>query len=225
MNRQRHPIPAAAAGSGLIERHCGSRRGGAYVFASSIIISRNENMTVTLNEAIAALERFVGFRRGRLVAVSQRLQQAGIIPTGAPRTPPRLDLAHVVCLFVAYAADAAIHLSAKSVELFETLTPGGADLSAAPKHLHLTAGDQLRAIAALAAEGDVDVRRIKLEFVSTWPELAIHWPDGSVQRFREMGALASHWGAGGHRKSISINGAALAGAFESLFGANFGVER
>ena len=181
-------------------------------------------MTVTLNEAIAALERFVGFRRGRLVSVSQRLQQAGIIPTGAPRTPPRLDLAHVVSLLVAYAADAAIHLSAKSVEVFETLTPGGAELSTAPRHLQLTAGDQLRAIAALAAEGDGDMRKLRLEFVSSWPELAIHWPDGSVQRFREIGALASHWGNGGHRKSITINGAALADAFGSLFGANSGVE-
>lgn len=181
-------------------------------------------MTVTLNEAIAALERFVGFRRGRLVSVSQRLQQAGILPIGAPRTPPQLDLTHVVCLLVAYAADAAIHLSAKSVEIIETLTPGGADLSSAPQHLRLTAGDQLRAIAALAAEGDSDMRRIKLEFVSTWPELAIHWPDGSVQRFREMGALASHWGDGAHRKSITVNGAALADAFEFLFGANSGVE-
>lgn len=174
--------------------------------------------TVTLNEAMSALERHVGFRRGRLVAVSQRLQQARIIPTGAPRTPPQLDLADVIALLVAYAADGAIHNSARSVQIYSALVPGGADLSTAPPAVRATAGAQLYAIAALAADGDNDMRRLKIEFVSTWPEIVIFFEDGTVQRFRELGSLGSHWGTGGHRKSITVNGAALCDAILSLFG-------
>lgn len=80
-------------------------------------------MTVTLNEAIAALERHIGFRRGRLVAVSQRLQQAGIIPTGGPRMPPQLDIGHVVDLLAAYASAGTLTLKEDRTGLWFELLP------------------------------------------------------------------------------------------------------
>jgi hypothetical protein len=118
--------------------------------------------TATLAAAIAALERHVGFRRGRLVSMAQHLQNASVIPTGAPRTAPQLTLANVVDLVVAYAADAPLHLAARSVETYGALTPGGADLDGAPASVKVRAAGYLRSIAALAADGDAGMRRLKL---------------------------------------------------------------
>ncbi|MDK4730337.1 hypothetical protein [Rhizobium phaseoli] len=173
--------------------------------------------TATLAAVIAALECRVGFRRGRLISMAQRLQQAGVIPTGAPRTAPQLDLAHVVGLVVAYAADAPLHRAAASVSTYGALTPGGADLSTAPDTVKVTAAEYLNSIAALAAEDDAGIRRLKLEFVSTWPELAVHFEDGSTSRFQPVGALPDHWQASGHRQSLTISGAALADALGEIF--------
>ncbi|MBY5349577.1 hypothetical protein [Rhizobium leguminosarum] len=173
--------------------------------------------TATLAAAIAALERHIGFRRGRLVSMAQRLQNAGAIPTGGPRTAPQLTPVDVVNLVAAYAADAPLHLAARSVETYGALTPGGADLSGAPAGLKVSAASYLASIAALAAEGDDGMRRLKLEFVSTWPELAVHFEDGSTHRFQSMGAVSGHWQSTGHRKSLTINGAALADALQEIF--------
>ncbi|MBX4989559.1 hypothetical protein [Rhizobium lentis] len=173
--------------------------------------------TATLAAAIAALERHLGFRRGRLVSMAQRLQNAGVIPTGAPRTPPQLTLANVVDLVVAYAADAPLHHAPRSVEAYGALTPGGANLGAAPAGVKVTASGYLASIAALAIEGDAGIRRLRLEFVSTWPELAIHFEDGSTYRFQGVGALSGHWQSTGHRQSLTINGAALADALQEVF--------
>lgn len=171
--------------------------------------------TVTLADAIAALERRIGFRRGRLVAVSQRLQQAGIIPTGAPRTAPQLTLADVVALVIAYAADAPIHLSARSVETYVALTPEGADVAKAPAGYCKTAGEELLAIAEMY--DDADLRRFRFEFVSSWPEVAIHLDGAGIHRFLKLGALPGHWQSSGHRKSIVISGAAFADVIGELF--------
>ncbi|MBY5831216.1 hypothetical protein HFN47_19010 [Rhizobium leguminosarum] len=173
--------------------------------------------TATLAAAIAALERYVGFRRGRLVSMAQRMQNAGVIPTGGPRTAPQLTLVNVVDLVVAYAADAPLHLAARSVETYGALTPGGADLKDAPVMVKVSAASYLASIAALAAEGDDGMRRMKLEFISTWPELAVHFEDGSVHRFQSVGAVSGHWQSTGHRKSLTINGAALADAMKEIF--------
>ncbi|WP_141514330.1 hypothetical protein [Rhizobium sp. M1] len=173
--------------------------------------------TATLAAAIAALERHLGFRRGRLISMAQHLQQVGVIPTGAPRTAPQLDLANVVDLVVAYAADAPLHRAATSVTTYGALTPGGADLSTAPAEVKVTAAEYLNSIAALAAEGDAGIRRMKLEFVSTWPELAVHFEDGSIYRLQAVGAVPGHWQAAGHRQSLTINGAAFADALREVF--------
>jgi len=171
--------------------------------------------TATLADAIAALERRIGFRRGRLVAVSQRLQQANLIPTGSPRTAPQLTLADVMALVIAYAADAPLHMSARSVETYIGLTPDGSDVTGAPAGYCKTAGDELLAIAQMY--DDADLRRLRIEFVSSWPEVAIHFDGGGLHRFLKVGALPGHWQSSGHRKSIVINGAALADVIKDLF--------
>lgn len=171
--------------------------------------------TVTLNDAVSGLERRIGFRRGRLIAVSQRLQQAGLIPTGAPRTAPQLTLADVMALVIAYAADAPIHLSAKSVETYVALTPEGADVSGSPAGYCANAGNELLAIAEMY--DDADLRRIRIEFVSSWPEVTVHFDGGGLHRFLKHGALPGHWQSSGHRKSIVISGAALADVMGDLF--------
>jgi hypothetical protein len=173
--------------------------------------------TATLAAAIAALERHVGFRRGRLISMAQRLQNAGVIPTGAPRTAPQLTLANVVDLVVAYAADAPLHLAARSVATYAALTPGGANLDVAPARVKVTAADYLTSIAALALEGDAGMRQLVLEFVSSWPELVIQFEDGSLRRFQAVGAVSGHWQSAGHRQSLTINGAALADALQDIF--------
>ena len=179
----------------------------------------------TLNEAIAALSRLVGFPESRSRVVARRLREAGKLPAGAPGVAPEVDLGNVIDLFVAIASDAKVHRVPDALATYQSLTPGGADLSCAPASVRATAGQQLLAIAALAAEGDNDMRRLRVEFVSSWPEIAIHFDDGSTQRFREGGSLAGHWDSTGHRKSITVNGAAFADAVRLLYGANQGANR
>ncbi|RFB95298.1 hypothetical protein B5K11_10160 [Rhizobium leguminosarum bv. trifolii] len=173
--------------------------------------------TATLAAAIVALERHVGFRRGRLISMAQRLQQANVIPTGAPRTAPQLSLVDVVALVIAYAAAAPLHLAARSVATYGALTPGGANLANAPSGVQVTAADYLASIATLAVEGDAGIRRLKLEFVSTWPELSVRFEDVSTHRFQAIGAVSGHWQSCGHRQSLTINGAALADALQEIF--------
>jgi hypothetical protein len=116
---------------------------------------------------------------------------------------------------IAYAADAPIHLSARSVETYVALTPEGAHVAKAPAGYCKTSGDELLAIAEMY--DDADLRRLRIEFVSSWPEVAIHFAGGGIHRFLKLGALPGHWQSSGHRKSIVINGAALADVIKDLF--------
>ncbi len=157
----------------------------------------------TLNAAIAALERRIGFTKSRARQVARSLQEAGALPLGAPGVAPELDLVDFTNLAIALAADVPLHKSADAVRTYRDLTPGGADVSGAPASLPRNAGEEIDAIVSLAADGNSDVRGVKIEFVANWPEVAVHWHGGSIGRFRELGALAAHWGASGHRRSTS----------------------
>lgn len=140
-----------------------------------------------------------------------------MLPSGAPGVAPKLDLDDFTTLAIALAADVALHESAAAVERYRSLTIGGADVSDAPASIPKSAGEQIDAVLALAAEGSKEIRGLRLEFVSTWPELTVHWHDGSLERYRELGALASHWGANGHRRSTTISVAALSDAIRDAF--------
>lgn len=171
----------------------------------------------TLNAAVAALERHCGFPSSRTLVVARCLREAGLLPSGAPGISPQLELDDFTTLVIALAADVALHKSAETVRLYRALTLGGTNLTGAPASVPKNAGEQIDAIIHLAAEDAAEIRQMRLEVVSTWPELALHWHDGTVERYRELGALASHWGDNGHRRSTTISVAALADAIQETF--------
>lgn len=171
----------------------------------------------TLQTAVAALEQRCGFPSSRALVVARSLREAGLLPSGAPGVSPQLQLDDFTTLVIALAADTALHESAAAVRKYRALTIGGADVSAAPPAVPRNAGEQIDAIIHLAAEGSTEVRGIRLEFVSTWPELAMRWHDGTIERYRELGSLASHWGGPGHRRSTTISVAAIADAIQETF--------
>jgi len=200
------PIAIVAAAVGLI-----------FCRFTSNLHNKQEATLATLNAAIAALERRVGFSASRARLVGRHLREQGLLPAGAPGIAPDLDLDDFVTLVIALAADVPLHQSADAVRAYRNLTPGGADVSRAPASVPRTAGEEIDAIFSLASDGNSDVRGVKLEFVANWPEVAAHWHDGSISRFRELGALAAHWGAAGHRRSTTVNMAALADAINETF--------
>lgn len=174
----------------------------------------------TLHKAIAALERHLGFPPPRSRQVARRLQDAGIVPLGAPGVAPKLDVDDVVSLILALAADTTLREAADAVRTYRALVPNGADLTGAPASIPRTAGDALDIFADIAVHGDSDVvRRDRIEVVANWPEIAIHSPNG-VARFVPHGALATAWQVNGHRRSTNINGAALVDCLRDLFKGN-----
>ncbi|KQV83659.1 hypothetical protein ASC90_20460 [Rhizobium sp. Root1220] len=138
------------------------------------------------------------------------------MPAGAPGVPPDVDHHDLLTLIIALASDATLAKAAEAVESYSALTPGGADVTGAPATVPRTAREALTAFAELAAEGDA-LSSMAIEVVATWPEIAIRWSDGTVQRFRETGALASHWADSRQRKSVTIPGTAFAAVFKELF--------
>ncbi|MBH5371479.1 hypothetical protein [Bradyrhizobium glycinis] len=172
----------------------------------------------TLNECLDAAEQHLGFREPRARAIAKRLTEAGILPSGGPGRPPELDETDFVRLLIALAVNSQLRRSDEIVRVYSELAPHGARLQGAPNSVVETAFDQLAIIADIALHGDASlVRKVKIEFVSTWPEIAIH-DYGATARFREVGANASHWNSGKHRTSTVINGAAFVDALEELFG-------
>ncbi len=172
----------------------------------------------TLHQAIDALSRHVGFPAARLRSMSRRLQDADVLPSGAPGVAPEVQLRHVIDLIIAVASDSTLRRAATAVEAYRATTPGGADLSQAPASVRATAGQQLEALARLAMDGDADARRMRVEIVSTWPEVVFLFEDGTAHRFQSAGTLSNHWQMLGHRRSTTINGAGLADAVLELFG-------
>ncbi|BBD37539.1 hypothetical protein Amn_24190 [Aminobacter sp. Y103A] len=167
------------------------------------------------NEAIGAVVR-LGFDPGRAKAVARSLTDAGTLPSGGPGKSPALDIRHFIDLLIGVAIDAPLRLVPAAVRGYRALTPGGADLTNAPGSID-TAGMALEIWAAIAVHGDADVLRWdRIEIVSSWSEISIHTPDG-IRRFVPVGSNASHWQASGHRKSTTLNGAALVEAIRELF--------
>lgn len=65
----------------------------------------------TLNNALDAIERHLGFPRSRSSGIARRLQEARLLPSGAPSAPPILDEDDVLDLIVTLSADTELHLS------------------------------------------------------------------------------------------------------------------
>ncbi|MBM2715474.1 hypothetical protein JQK88_30570 [Mesorhizobium caraganae] len=128
-----------------------------------------------------------------------------------------LDIGNVVDLLIGSAVDVPLRSVSETVANVRDLTPAGTPIESLPASLQYSAGNYLDALADLAAEGSSDVRRVRIEVVSSWPEIDVHQPDGAISRFVEPGALASNWQSTGHRRSTVINGAAFADAVRDLF--------
>ena len=59
----------------------------------------------TWNHVLDAIERHLDFPRSRSTGIARRLQEAGILPSGAPGVAPELDEDNVLDLVVALASD------------------------------------------------------------------------------------------------------------------------
>lgn len=173
----------------------------------------------SIADAIAALERRLGFLPDRSKTIARRLQEAGMLQSGAPGVTPHIELDEFVALVMARSIDPVLHVVADSVRVFGAMTPGGASLVGAPAHIP-TARQRLECLADMAI-GDADQQRhvaeSAIEFVTGWPEIVISGA-GVVERFREVGALPDRWDSGKHRCSTTLNGAAFGQAVRDLFG-------
>lgn len=171
----------------------------------------------TLNEVYDADHRHLGFSKSRARQYAQRLREEGMFASGAPGKSPDITVDDFLNLLLALAIDATLADTADAVRAYRSLTPGGASLDGEPASLR-TAGDFLDIWADWAVHGDADLlRRDKIEVVSSWPEIALHEATG-VKRWQPPGSLPNHWQASGHRRSTTINGAALVDALKELFG-------
>ncbi|QPC90301.1 hypothetical protein [Mesorhizobium sp. INR15] len=177
----------------------------------------------TLNEALLVIGRRLGFPVSRGKTVARRLQETARLPSGAPGKAPEIDSSDFVTLLLALAADTELHLTVEALDRLAETVPHGVDTAVMPEGIRLppvTARSYLETLAWKAASDDPDlqsaVSKLKIEVVSTWPEIAIHFPDGDITRFRQTGELAAHWGDARIRKSITISGAAFVDAVRDL---------
>ncbi len=170
----------------------------------------------TITSATAAIARHLGFPEARVRQIARRLREAELMPAGAPGVPPEVDRHDLLTLLIALASDGTAAKAAEAVATYGALVPGGANLASAPASIPRTIRSVLEVLAAEGADGE-PATPLNIEFVSTWPEIALHWEDGTVSRFREPGALSSHWAGDRIRKSITITGAAFGALFKEVF--------
>ncbi|MCZ0734579.1 hypothetical protein [Phreatobacter sp. AB_2022a] len=172
----------------------------------------------SINDAVAVLDYRLGFDRARSRTIARRLQESGLLPSGAPGVGPIIGLDHFMNFAMARAIDPALHVVADAVRKYGAMTPGGASLVGASKHIP-TARQRLADLAAMAL-GSMDEQAMlassAIEFVTTWPEIVVSSQFG-VERFRSVGDLASHWDATTHRSATAIPSAALGAAVRDLF--------
>jgi len=169
-----------------------------------------------ITSATAAIARHVGFPEARARQIARRLREDDLMPQGAPGVTPEVDRHDLLTLLIALASDATAARAAEAVATYGALVPGGANPDGAPASIPRTVRSVLEVLAAEGAEGQ-PASPLNIEFVSTWPEIALHWEDGTVSRFRQPGALASHWEGDRIRKSITVTGAAFGALFKEVF--------
>lgn len=168
----------------------------------------------TINDALAAMERHLGFPQSRSRTVARRLQEADILQLGSSGTKPQIDEAGFVALFLALAGDTTLHEAAPRVQRLMEMTPGGVSLEGAPSSAP-TARAALLAVVdtAFEDEGVPDA----IEIVSNFDELSLCWP-GAVERFQPTGILAGHWQVTTHRRACIVTGTAFCKAVRATFG-------
>lgn len=174
----------------------------------------------TIKAAIAALERYGGFNPKRSRTISRALIDNGVIPMGAPGMAQVLSVEEFLFFLEAVAFDPLTREAREASARAQFLCPAGVgDMTSAPLSIPRTAHTALLAYADLALgpiESQRAVSKLQFEFVQTWPEIAVHTPDG-VGRFVAAGANPQAWQSTGHRRSTSINGGAFIDMLRALF--------
>jgi hypothetical protein len=166
----------------------------------------------TLNRVLDSIQTHIGFPRSRSTGVSRRLQEAGLLPSGAPGVPPELDQRDACLLLAVLMSAPMLHEAVDHARAYSAMTPGGAVLSAdAPDSIPRSALEYLT-----DAESFEDVRNHRFEFVHGWRELSAHSPEGTVTRFVLPGELASHQQAP-HRIAGVVRGEAFVNLMKDLF--------
>lgn len=171
----------------------------------------------SLNNTLDAIERHPNFPRSRSTGIVRRLQEAGLLPSGAPGVPPDLDEDNVLDLVIALASDTELHNAVTAVRAYHAMTPGGADLNGAPNTIP-NAPIAISILIEDARTGSQDARASQIDVSCNWRAVAIHTPSRSVQRFCEVGKVAQRWQSGGYHRLTTISVAALADAITELFG-------
>ncbi|MBP2429974.1 hypothetical protein [Bradyrhizobium elkanii] len=171
----------------------------------------------TWNHVLDAIERHLDFPRSRSTGIARRLQEAGILPSGAPGVAPELDEDNVLDLVVALASDTELHTAVDAVRAYHAMTPGSVNLDGAPQSIP-NAPIAVAILVEDARTGVAEARKSQVAVSCNCRAVAIHRPDGSVSRFSQPGAHCAHWQSNGHHKSVTINVAAVAGIIDALFG-------
>lgn len=170
----------------------------------------------TLTAALAALERHLGFPLSRSRSVARQLQDAGFLSHGGPGQAPAIDREDFAALFVALASDNIVREAPANVRQYFALTPGGVSLEGAPASIG-TARSELLALVDTAIDAPNDLHHIQIEVVSNFPEVALHWANGTVQRYQPVGSVSNHWQVDTHRRSTIVTGRAFRDAVLATF--------
>jgi hypothetical protein len=143
------------------------------------------------------------------------LQEAGLLPLGAPGVAPQLSESNFVSLFLALAANTTRYGAAQAVRALLETTPAAAGAST-PADVG-SAETAMLDLVRSAREFPDDLSGVAIEVVGSWPELALH-QFGKVQtRYQPAGSLREHWQSRGHRCSTIVPGGAFRDAVRSTF--------
>lgn len=175
----------------------------------------------TLSNVLDSIQTHIGFPRSRSSGIARRLQEAGILPSGAPGIAPELDQRDVCVLLATLMSAPKLHEAVDHAGAYSAMTPGGAVLSGdAPDSIPRSALEYLETQSEIAVSGKPDavsdVRGHRFEFVHGWREVSAHTPEDTVTRFVLPGALSSHQQAP-HRIAGVVKGEAFVNLMKDLF--------
>lgn len=176
---------------------------------------QNENRPPTIADALAALERHVGFDSRTTRGIARSLQESDVLQTGAPGVAPSITPEEFAKLFVAIAAGKPRYRSSDVAREYLAATPGGISLTNAPTSVH-SARTALLALIDTALKAPSDLRGLTIEVVNNWVEIAVHSGPDHVERFIDRGVVEGHWNAN-HRRATSVSGSAFAAAVRETF--------
>jgi hypothetical protein len=170
---------------------------------------------MTIPKIAELVERHIGVKRSRAESAARALQTAGMLSKGGPGRAPEFDRNDAIALLVAVSTGAKLENVADATRAALATAPGGADVSGGPLTIPRTAEIQLAVLASMSLDGD-NLEGLTIEVVHGWPELALIWADGKVQRFQAAGSLANHQPSSQARIATRIPGPAFAQFIRSV---------